>query len=96
VFRHHQELRVSFNGGGSHDPDGDALKYEWNFGDGQTASGESVSHVYSRPGDYTVGLTVDDGRGSPCSMGDDTLMVRLSRKPIADAGKDMVACVGSA
>ncbi len=31
----------------------------WQFGDGQTAQGESVSHTYTEPGDYTVTLTVN-------------------------------------
>ncbi|MBP7216230.1 MAG: PKD domain-containing protein [Candidatus Omnitrophica bacterium] len=93
-FATNQELRVSFNGGRSSDPDRDALTYTWNFGDGETASGESVSHVFSKPGDYTVGLTVSDGRDSSCSMSSDSVAVRLNRKPIADAGDDIVACAG--
>jgi PKD repeat protein len=95
-FATDQELRVSFDGGRSHDPDGDALTYEWNFGDGETATGKTVSHVFSKPGDYTVGLTVNDGRGSSCSLSEDTVAVRLNRRPIANAGRDIVACAGSA
>ena len=30
----------------------------WNFGDGESAQGENVSHVYSQPGEYAVTLTV--------------------------------------
>ncbi len=32
--------------------------YTWNFGDGNTASGQSVTHTYTNPGVYTVQLTV--------------------------------------
>jgi len=32
----------------------------WSFGDGATASGETVTHVYDRSGAFTVRLTVDD------------------------------------
>ncbi len=95
-FAVNQELKVAFDGGGSHDPDGDALTYTWNFGDGETASGRAVSHVYSKPGNYTVSLVVDDGRGSPCSSGSDTAVVQLNRRPIADAGKDVITCGGNA
>ena len=43
------------------DPDGDTISsYEWNFGDGATASGQNVSHAYSGLGAKTVTLTVTD------------------------------------
>jgi PKD repeat protein len=57
-------LVVQFSGGGSTDPDGDALGYEWDFGDGTLhSSAASPSHTYATPGDYTATLTVDDGHG---------------------------------
>lgn len=31
-----------------------SLSYDWNFGDGYTASGQEVSHVYAYPGTYLV------------------------------------------
>jgi len=34
---------------------------QWDFGDGETAEGESVSHVYAEPGSYTVTLTATGG-----------------------------------
>jgi len=37
---------------------GPVVSRQWNFGDGQSASSVSVSHVYSIPGSYTVSLTV--------------------------------------
>jgi hypothetical protein len=32
----------------------DSLSYEWNFGDGSTATGKEVSHVYEYPGTYVL------------------------------------------
>jgi uncharacterized protein YkwD/PKD repeat protein len=45
------------------DPDGDALTYGWDFGDGGTATGGTPSHVYADEGTYLVTLTVQDGNG---------------------------------
>jgi PKD repeat protein len=53
---------VQFDGTGSADPDGDALTYSWDFGDGSAP--ETIaqpSHVYTDNGTYTVTLTVSDG-----------------------------------
>lgn len=84
---------VSFNGSGR-DADGDNLTYTWNFGDGGTATGASVSHTYEKAGAYTATLIVDDGSGTGCSSASDSVKVILSRAPQADAGKDVNACVG--
>jgi alpha-galactosidase len=36
-----------------------AIEYRWEFGDGVSASGPSVSHAYTRAGNFTLSLTVD-------------------------------------
>ncbi len=54
---------TTFYGTGSSDPDGDALSYVWNFGDGTEGQGSTVTHTYSNAGTYTATLTVYDGRG---------------------------------
>jgi endonuclease G len=54
---------ITMSAAGSSDPDGDALTYAWKFGDGTTATGVIVSHVYTRGGRYTVSVTVTDARG---------------------------------
>ena len=46
------------------DPDGDLLTYTWNLGDGGTAVGQTVTHVYNSEGSFTATLTVADGRGA--------------------------------
>lgn len=38
-------------------------RYDWNFGDGESGSGATVSHRYSSPGTYQVVLTVTDDVG---------------------------------
>ena len=39
-------------------------RYDWNFGDGSTGSGVTVSHRWSAPGTFQVVLTVTDDVGS--------------------------------
>lgn len=38
--------------------------YVWDFGDGQTATGQIVTHSFAAAGDYQVTLTVTDGYGN--------------------------------
>lgn len=40
------------------------MTYSWDFGDGSTGSGQTVSHVYSSPNTYLAALTVSDGQGN--------------------------------
>jgi glucose/arabinose dehydrogenase len=58
-------LLVAFDGRASSDPDGAALTYDWNFGDGTAhATSATVSHSYTTAGQYTVTLTVRDPQGA--------------------------------
>ena len=52
---------VEFSASDSYDPNGDALTYSWDFGDGTTAQGVNVSHSYANQDSATVTLTVSDG-----------------------------------
>lgn len=57
--------RVRFDASESFDPDGQIVKYEWDFeSDGKIdAQGVQAEHVFSQAGDYTVTLTVTDNDG---------------------------------
>jgi PKD repeat protein len=57
-------LDVGFDGTGSQDPVGTIFSYSWDFGDGNTGTGSTPSHVFAVPGNYTVALTVTDDRGA--------------------------------
>jgi PKD repeat protein len=52
---------ITFDGSASSDPDGDALSYAWDFGDGMTGTGVAPTHSYTAAGNYTVSLVVNDG-----------------------------------
>jgi len=58
---------ITFDGSGSSDPDGDALAYAWDFGDGGTASSAVAPHTYTGAGSYLVTLTVTDNGTPPLS-----------------------------
>lgn len=56
-------LTVSFSAANSTDPDGDALTYAWDFGDGGSATGSAVTHTYAANGSYTATVRVTDSAG---------------------------------
>lgn len=60
------------------DANGDALTLAWDLGDGQTASGASVVHVYTREGVFPVGLTVSDNHGGVTVVGSSITVGNLS------------------
>lgn len=58
-------LKVAFKGNQSIDYDGDALKYEWNFGKGLPKSTEAnPTFTYTKPGVYRPVLKVTDAAGN--------------------------------
>ncbi len=54
-------LSVSFSA--VNDSSADIVSYEWDFGDGNTASGVNVSHNYDTPNSYTATLTLTSSDG---------------------------------
>jgi subtilisin family serine protease len=78
---------VTFDAGTSTDPDGDALAYAWDFGDGTTASGSVAVHRYTEPGTFVAELTVTDGRG-----GTDTTTATL---PVGEVAGDLEVVGGA-
>jgi PKD repeat protein len=75
---------IAFDGSGSTDPDGDALTYAWDFGDGTTATGATPTHSYTTLGSFTVTLIVNDGALSSTPA---TATVTISNQaPVANAG----------
>jgi len=55
---------VAFSGTDSTDADGTLVSYAWNFGDGQQATGATVSHTYTQAGTFTATLTVKENHGA--------------------------------
>lgn len=73
-------LTVAFDGSTSSDPDGDSLSYSWDFGDGATGNGATISHIFTTGGTYNARLTVSDGKGGSAAA---TVTVRAGSPPTA-------------
>ena len=58
-----------FDASGSSDPNRDALRYSWEFGDGGRGTGGTVTHVYEAAGTYAVTVTVTDGSAETGTSG---------------------------
>lgn len=55
-----------------------ALSYTWNFGDGNTGTGNPVMHTYAASGTYVVWAT---GSGSGCTTSTDSILVLYNTTP---------------
>lgn len=82
-----EDAAVAFSAAGSSDPDGDALTYTWDFGDGTapvSTSSPAVSHTYLWGGSFTVTLTVSDGNGGSASDTATATVSEINDVPTAD------------
>ncbi len=70
--------QVAFDASKSTDASGTITSYAWDFGDGVTATGVSVTHDFAAAGDYTVVLTVTDDKGATAQ---DKLLVTVVDPP---------------
>jgi plastocyanin len=87
---------VIFDGAPSHDGDGALTRFRWDFGDGASADGEQVTHVFETPGVYDVQLAVTDDSGASCGTATDFARVWVNAPPVAEAGGDRDGFVGGA
>jgi PKD repeat protein len=68
--------------------DGTLVAFAWDFGDGATGSGQTVSHVYAGAGSYTVTLVVTDDLGVDSTPASTTVTITapVDNPPTADPG----------
>ena len=83
---------VNFDGTASTDTDGTIISYGWDFGDGNTGAGDTVSHTYADDSSFEVVLTVTDDDGA---TGTDTLTITVNNlDPAVEAGDNQTAKSG--
>ncbi len=85
---------ISFDGSGS-TASSATPKYSWDFGDGETGDGVRVSHNYQKPGTYRVRLTVDDGKGTECSVATDSINAVVTERASVKLEGPKATCVGN-
>lgn len=85
---------VLFNSSQSYDPDGDAFKVFWEFGNGQSSEEANPSFVYEKPGVYEARVTLDDGFADEPTVA--KIPVLIEGSPVAKFQLDKTTvCVNS-
>lgn len=64
--------------------------FQWDFGDGNTASGTQVTNTYAAPGNYTVTLTITS---EGCTESTST-QITINPQPVVNLGADQAICDG--
>jgi len=89
-------MTFEFDGSTSSDPDREPLRYQWDFGDGESAEGVRVRHTYAQGGTYLVALTVMDASGTACCQAKATQRLHVNTPPRAVMDVPSHACAGEA
>ena len=76
-------LTVSLDASSSRDKDSSIAGYYWDFGDGSTDTGQSVSHTYKSAGSYLITLIVTDDTGASASQGITIHVTAANVAPVA-------------
>lgn len=84
---------VSFDASATTTSDRPVTSYQWDFGDGSTASGVAASHVYRTSGNYTATLTATTEDGA-VDLATKVIAVR-NTPPVAQATGPQAAVTGS-
>ena len=89
---------VHFDGSASRDSDGVVNRFTWNFGDGSTGGGQTPVHVFGKPADYRVVLTIEgDVIGQCANTNASEMTVKVVEAPdarIVGPGQHRRRCAG--
>jgi len=70
--------QITLDATSSNDPDGTITNYQWDLGDGNTATGPTPTHTYTDNAVYTVTLTVTD---NDLQTDTDTTTITVNNQP---------------
>ena len=88
---------VQFTSTSTTNPTGQEItNFEWDFGDGQTASGQNVSHPFDHYGDYEVTLGVATGNGFCSDQKTMTVTIHAIPQPTVSVSPTSVIYGGTA
>jgi PKD repeat protein len=83
--------QVTFDASGSSDYMG-IIEYVWDFGDGNTGDGKTVTHTYTEADTYVVSLTVTDEAGNSAT---ETTQIEIQSEPSKSGiGIEVIAAIG--
>ncbi|MEM6763859.1 MAG: PKD domain-containing protein [Bacteroidota bacterium] len=71
-------ITITFNATSSTDSDGTVASYDWDFGDGNTGTGQITTHSYANGGTLTVQLVITDDDGATDTA---TFTLTLTQSP---------------
>jgi hypothetical protein len=80
---------VVFDGRASSDPEGSALRFTWQFGDGSAGGTAQVAHLYPAAGTYTARLLVQDADGATADVSRSVTVVAapVAARSVSVAGR---------
>ena len=84
-------LSFRFDGARTFDSEGDQLRFYWDFGDGRTGQGVTVSHTYASPGKYLARVVIQDDSGQIHNSIVERFTVTVNHPPVAISGANRVA-----
>jgi hypothetical protein len=92
-----QGARLTFDGGGSSDPDGSISNYSWTI-EGQNYNGITASHTFNNPGNVQVRLVVTDNAGanSPAATQNVSIQAQVNQPPNVVISGPTTGCTGVA
>jgi len=82
---------VSFDAAASTSQSAKIAVYEWNFGDGATGSGKTITHAYNRAGKFIAALAIKTDSQTSCNSAAAQKVITINDAPIANAGADQLA-----
>lgn len=85
---------VTFDASAASDPDGALTSYAWNFGNGETGTGLTASHVFTQAGRHKVTLTVQDDSAVENSTATLSQDIIVNPGPVAGLENTPPLCVG--